>query len=316
MVKPGFFETISPTPIQQEHCHFRKRRTTTAALVQKAIAHGALFDSIVSYVTSRLKLPKVNFPEMAVNSLADVELAAEKCRQEWGLGLIAPIANMVRVAENAGAVVTYFPGVSDKVDALSVSRPRPIIVRSEVKESCCRLRFDIAHEIGHLVMHQGIETGDIPTEEQANRFASAFLLPRAGFVREYPKFKRVDWDAVFELKLRWKVSARAIVRRSYDLGMIDALEYRRANIFLSKNGQAKIEKYDRDIPLEEPEVMKKCFSLLLERDRLSLAKMPNILQLRPELIQQVCHNTVSSGDIYKAMSEFSNVELFERANDN
>jgi Zn-dependent peptidase ImmA (M78 family) len=162
---------------------------------------------------------------------------------------------MMRVVENAGAIVTYFQGVSERVDALSMDRARPIIVRSSLKESLCRQRFDLAHECGHLVAHRGLQTGDRETEDQANRFASAFLLPRAGFIPEFPVGKTLNWTAIYQLKLRWKVSARAIIRRAFDLRLISARQYRTANIHLVKTGQARVEKYDNELPLEQPELL-------------------------------------------------------------
>ncbi|WP_445083824.1 ImmA/IrrE family metallo-endopeptidase [Candidatus Vondammii sp. HM_W22] len=68
-----------------------------------------------------------------------------------------------------------------------------LIIRSTAKTAPTRLRFDTAHERGHLVMHIRIVTGDTGTEAQANRFASAFLLPRRDFVREFPRSRRIDW---------------------------------------------------------------------------------------------------------------------------
>ena len=136
-----------------------------------------------------------------------------------------------------------------------MDRPRPIIVRSDAKASLCRQRFDLAHECGHLVMHRGVETGDKATEDQAHRFASAFLLPHAAFIREFPRGRSMNWAELFKMKLRWKVAARAIVRRAFDLGMIDAAQYRTANIQLVKTGQAKAERYDDQLPLEEPELL-------------------------------------------------------------
>ncbi|WP_244581677.1 hypothetical protein [Escherichia coli] len=66
---------------------------------------------------------------------------------------------MVNVVENQGAIVTCFDGVSEKVDALSVNRKLPTIIRNIAKESACRMHFDLAHECGHLIMYDGIETG-------------------------------------------------------------------------------------------------------------------------------------------------------------
>ncbi|WP_262423317.1 ImmA/IrrE family metallo-endopeptidase [Brevundimonas denitrificans] len=167
---------------------------------------------------------------------------------------------------DAGAVVTYFGDLSDRVDAFSMDRRRPIIVRSSLKESLCRQRFDFAHECGHLIMHRGMQTGDRATEDQAHRFASAFLFPRGAVLREFPRGRAINWRALFELKLRWKMSVRALVRRGYDLGLLTPAQYRTANIHLVKTGQAKVETYDADdaLPVEQPELLPSALSALAD----------------------------------------------------
>lgn len=147
-------------------------------------------------------------------------------------------------------------------NTLSIDRPRPLIIRSEAKPSACRLRFDLAHECGHLVMHRGIETGDKETEDQANRFASAFLLPRTSFIHEFPRGPYLNWQAIFDMKLRWKVSAAAILRRAFDLKMLSAGQYRTGHIHLSKTGQRKVEKFDDVIVTEMPELLPTAMSAL------------------------------------------------------
>jgi Zn-dependent peptidase ImmA (M78 family) len=250
-----FLENRFKSAVQPEQVHFRKQATTPLFLSSQVLARGTILDRFVQELGARVELPPVDFPDIPAQNLEDVERVAEEAREHWGLGPAGPIVSMTRVVENAGAIVTHFGGLSDRVDALSMDRPRPIIVRSSAKESACRLRFDLAHECGHLVMHHGIQTGDKETEDQAHRFASAFLLPRAGFVSEFPRGRVLDWQAIFELKLRWRVAARAIVRRAYDLGLITAAQYRTANIHLVKTGQAKSERYDDELPLEEPELL-------------------------------------------------------------
>jgi Zn-dependent peptidase ImmA (M78 family) len=254
-VQESYFHKVNSAPVTAEQCHFRKQQTTPISITSQVLARGTLLDCFVSRLDKKLRLPKVNFPDLAIRSDEEIEEVAEACRRHWNLGLIAPITNMMRVVENAGAVVTYFHGISERVDALSMDRRRPIIVRSSAKESLCRLRFDLAHEAGHLVMHRGLHTGDQHSESQANRFASAFLLPRAGFLKEFPRGARLNWPAMFQMKKRWKVAVRAIVRRALDLGLISASQYRSANIHLVKTGQAKLERYDDELPMENPELL-------------------------------------------------------------
>ncbi|MGO8994174.1 MAG: helix-turn-helix domain-containing protein [Polyangiaceae bacterium] len=249
-----FFALPAAGGIRPEQCHFRKQRTTPVSVVSQVLARGTLLDGFVRGLDRELDLPPVSFPDIPVTNMHNVEDAADVAREHWCLGT-GPISSMMRVVENAGAVVSFFGGVSERVDALSIDCARPMIIRSEAKPAACRLRFDLGHEAGHLIMHRGLQTGDKETEDQANRFASAFLLPRSSFVHEFPRGRFLDWIAIYDLKLRWKVSAAAILRRAYDLRMVSADQYRTGYIHLSKTGQRKLERYDDAIPAETPELL-------------------------------------------------------------
>lgn len=252
-VETAYFFKADAHLVSDEECHFRKLQTTPVSTKNQAVAYGTLFDELATSLERLLKLPPVNFPTTPARDLADIERVAESARIAWGLGVTGPIKNMMRVAENAGALITYFEGVSEKVDAFSLYRQRPFIIRNPEKQSTSRLRFDIAHECGHLIMHTGVHTGCKRTEDEANRFASAFLLPRVSFLKEFPNSDRLQWKTIYDMKLRWKVSASAIVRRAYDLQLIDAALYRRAFVHLRKTGEAKVEKYDDRPDLIAPE---------------------------------------------------------------
>ena len=256
-----FFGLPTGAGIQPEQCHFRKQRTTPLTIVSQVLARGTLLVSFVSRLDRELDLPKVSFPDIPVSTIHEVEDAADAARAHWQLGT-GPISSMMRVVENAGAVVSFFGGVSERVDALSIDTVRPMIIRSDAKPAACRLRFDLGHETGHLIMHRGVQTGDKETEGQANRFASAFLLPRSSFVHEFPRSRFLDWTQIFDLKLRWKVSAAAILRRAYDLRIISADQYRTGYIHLSKTGQKRQERYDDVITCESPELLPRALSAL------------------------------------------------------
>ncbi len=261
-IRATFFHLHFTSPVTPEQCHFRKQFTTPASVTSQVLARGTLLDSFVSKLDSAMELPHVDFPDIAIQTADDIERAAEECRKHWRLGVTAPITNMMRVVENAGGVVTYFRGISERVDALSMDRRRPIVVRSAAKESLCRQRFDLAHECGHLIMHRGMQTGDRETEDQANRFASAFLLPRAGFINEFPRGRALNWPVLYKLKQRWKVAVRAIVRRALDLQLITANQYRSANIHLMKTGQSKMERHDDVMVMERPELLDTALTVL------------------------------------------------------
>ncbi|WP_434619156.1 helix-turn-helix domain-containing protein [Azospirillum sp. B2RO_4] len=256
-VTPGFLGAPFASTVRPEQCHFRGHANRPAFVTSQVLARGTLLDKLVAALEQYLDLPAVSFPDLPANSAEEIERAAEEARLFWGLGTTGPITSMMRVVENAGAVVTYFGDLSERVDAFSMDRRRPIIVRSSLKESLCRQRFDFAHECGHLIMHRGVQTGDRTTEDQAHRFAGAFLFPRGAVLREFPRGRTINWPALYQLKKRWKVSVRAIIRRGYDLEIISPAQYRTANIHLVKSGQARVEKYDDDgsLPVEQPELL-------------------------------------------------------------
>jgi Zn-dependent peptidase ImmA (M78 family) len=288
-VTPTFFATPAFNPVREEDCHFRRLASAPRGLIAQAVARGTAVEALVNGLEDRVRLPAVDFPEAARPGSSDaIERIADEARQHWGLGLDGPITSMTRVLENAGAVVVQFDDLTDRIDALSMARRRPIVVRSTAKAAAVRLRFDLAHEAAHLIMHLGIVTGDSVTEGEAHRFAGAFLIPRNAFAREFPRTRRLlDWNALFAMKLRWKVSVRAIARRAFDLGLIDAAQYRTANIQLVKTGQAKAERYDDSITVEEPELLNAAVAWLSKREGIGLHLLLAELGMAPELFTRL-----------------------------
>jgi Zn-dependent peptidase ImmA (M78 family)/DNA-binding XRE family transcriptional regulator len=295
-VTEGFFALPMLRAVREDDCHFRRLATAPRTILAQAAARGTTVEAIVDELDKRLRLPAVDFPEaQSPASFDEVEAIAEDARHHWKLGLDAPITNMTRVVENAGAVVIHFDDISDRIDALSIARRRPLIVRSSAKTAAVRLRFDLAHEAGHLIMHQGVITGDKLTEEQAHRFASAFLIPRDAFAREFPRTRRMlDWSGLFAMKLRWRMSVRAILRRAFDLGLIDAAQYRVGNIHLSKTGQAKAEKFDDSIVSESPELLHSALAYLANSNLANLHHMVADLGMTEPLFEKITTFSVPS----------------------
>lgn len=286
-VAPSFLHEGVGVMIAEEAYHFRKLATTRVTTKQAALAKGELFRKLVDFIDTKLRLPACDFPSFEGGEADDIERAAERCRAYWGLGL-GPIDNMVRVAENAGAVVTTFHDVSHEVDALSISARRPIIVTNNAKGSACRVRFDIAHEIGHFVMHEAMQTGDRATEAEANRFAGAFLLPRATFAKAFPPLRgsSLNWAGISQLKMEWKVSKAAILYRARQLGLISEKQYKSGIIFgLNRKGEAIVEKEDRLIPHEQPELIRNALRILEEKIGMNTQAVANQVHMTRELLR-------------------------------
>jgi Zn-dependent peptidase ImmA (M78 family)/DNA-binding XRE family transcriptional regulator len=284
LVEPSFFFRLPTDDIPQDSCNFRSLASSRVRDLEQVISHGAVLKELLEVLEEELEFPTTNFPRVKVTDVESVERAAERARVHWKLTTDQPITSTIRVAENAGAVVVKFPGVAPEIDALSVFGERPLIIRSSEKENPTRLRFDIAHEIGHLVMHRDeklIEHEEM--EKQAHRFASAFLLPRKAFLKEFPRGRRLDWQAIFAIKRNWNVSAQAILRRALDLQLIDAAQYRSGCIFISKQGFKRNEPYEPS-ESEKPETLRTALITLQQSKGLLPKDVAHRLAVQPVLL--------------------------------
>ena len=143
-------------------------------------------------------------PDLAIEYAADeVEHAAGRTREALGLPPEEPIScELMGMLESGGITVVRDPETDRHIDAYSaIADDLPIIVLDGGKDSVWdRDNFNLAHELGHLVMHRGIERipGTRTVEAQANRFAGAFLGPAQALRRELPS--EIDWGRCLNLK--------------------------------------------------------------------------------------------------------------------
>lgn len=249
-VPVSFFARKYPTAkLDIEQCHFRSLRSTSQRDRRKLLAIGTLTCDLLEFLEEHLDLPGDDVSRLAttVRSTDDIEKAAADVRRAWNLGL-GPIPNVTRLLELHGVVVVHIPDGCAEVDAFSTwNDERPLIFLTMTKGSTSRTRFDASHELGHLVMHADVSPGNADLERQANRFASAFLLPAEPFIAECPRW--LNWEQFYELKARWRVSVQALVKRAFDLRVLSEASYRRAFVHLNKTGERQ---HERGEPPPEP----------------------------------------------------------------
>lgn len=263
-----FFQRLEDE-FTESDCNFR-RSAAAERLRKRVLAHGTLFGIVVRHLQQLLSLPKYRVPDIPVSTLEDVESAAEQCRIELGLGERTPIVHMGRVLEHAGVMLTCLDHGSERLDAFSrLGRASgvSVVVLNTAKGSASRTRYDMAHELGHLVMHGRNIVTYAEREKQADKFAAAFLLPRRGFTREFWSGGKVNWPKMLDLKDRWKVSIQAMIYRAYDLDLIDAVEFRKAFKRISARGERKNEPNEPE--QERPELFNKAMATLWQRKKIS-----------------------------------------------
>ena len=216
---------------------FRSLTSMTAALRDAALSAGSIGFMISDWVEERFELPLIQVPDL---HLFNPEGAARTLRQEWQLGE-QPISNMLQLLESKGVRVFSLTENTKKVNAFSIwRRDRPYVFLNTMK-SAESSRFDAAHELGHLVLHQDSHTTGREAEDQANKFASEFLMPAADVLAELP---RVDsLTQIVTAKKRWKTSVAALNYKLHRIGITSDWKYRDFCIQLSQLGYNKSEPF-------------------------------------------------------------------------
>jgi len=195
---------------------------------------------------------------------ADAEEAASALRKHWGLGE-GPIERLVLVAEDAGALVIESPPES-RFDALSGRTHNGFaVIVLNLERSTDRVRFNLAHELGHLMLDCG-ELEPKQEEHLAHRFAAAFLVPEEAARRELGHRRTNLSTAELEhLKRKYGFSMQAWTRRARDLGVITESTYRQWQVWFRSRGLHLRESADYEGDERPQRLRVLCIQALAER---------------------------------------------------
>ena len=230
---------------------FRAVSKLTARLKGKGFAAAELALQLSSWLEKRFILPDVNIPDLRHHS-GDPEAAADALRGYWRLG-DKPIPHLLSLLERNGVRVFSLVEDSHELDAFSLWKGGiPFIFLNTVK-SAERSRFDAAHELGHLVVHLHGAPNGRAAEQEADTFASAFLMPRTSVLAHAPRHPTIP--SMIRAKRTWGVSLAALAHRLNRVGLLSDWRYRQVCIAINKEG------YHRS----EPEPMTREMSRALEK---------------------------------------------------
>jgi Zn-dependent peptidase ImmA (M78 family)/DNA-binding XRE family transcriptional regulator len=270
---------------------FRSLTTLTASEREAALANGRFAMLLSDWIDKKFHLPSASIP-----SLRDfeAEAAAQALRDHWGLGQ-RPISNIVHCLESRGARVFSLPVDSRAVDAFSLWHGEVPFVFLNTKKSAEHTRFDSAHELGHLTLHthgtpRSSRKREIETE--ANRFASAFLMPEGDLLAHIPPPRTITMRTIHRLKKRWGVSAIALVFRLHKLKVISDWQYRSLCVQLSGEGYRSSEA--DGIKRDGSQIFAKVFSAL-KAEGVTRGTIARELNLTPSLIDSLLVGLVIAG---------------------
>lgn len=229
-----FFYADDPVPISKDGVSFRALKSMSARQLNRVLAASSLAIEFSTWMDSNYTTPVPNLPDLSDSQSLEPVVAAESVRSIWGAHQAA-VRNLLLLLEEKGIRVFSLPVSDREVDAFSFwHEDRPFIFLDTARTSE-RMRFDLAHELGHLLLHR--QTRSLRSrnvEQQAQDFASSFLMPADAL---YAQVKgQLRFEDVFELKRFWRVSAVAMVQRLWHLSIISDWHYRTWMIELSRRG--------------------------------------------------------------------------------
>lgn len=235
---------------------FRALSRMSAAERDSALGAGAIALMLSEWIDQNFTLPKCDIPDLQGE---EPEAAADALRAAWGLG-DRPIKNIVHLLESHGVRAFSLAEDTRSVDAFSFWKDERAFVFLNTAKSAERSRFDAAHELGHLVLHKhggphGLSAGQ-SVEDQANAFASAFLMPSTsvlGTIRSTPTVTQL-----IAYKKKWVVSVAALLYRLWKLRIYSDWQYRSMCAQIGDYRTNEPEPADR----ETSQVLKKIFEAL------------------------------------------------------
>lgn len=270
-----------------------------------------MYEILLEFITfPEMNLPSVDFVgcddvfecenEDAIQEIEDI---AAQVRKYWDIGT-GPIKDLQYLLEKNGIIVTGFDTNEDKIDAFS---QRTIVAGNDIYFIAValgnrpegRIRFDMAHELGHILLHPWSEDLEAITkdefkarERQANMFASAFLLPRDSFGKDIASYP-TDLKYYQFLKNKWKVSIQAMIYRAHQLGIMSDNQYQYLMRQVSKNGWRIKEPGDVPYSLNE-NIFQGAIDLLIEQNVLTAKEILDLFKkngvtLYPEDMEELLH---------------------------
>lgn len=204
-------------PPMSAHAMFRKKSSVGQKVIDRVIAELNVRIAHVRKFLSSVDLePELPFPHYDIDDFEGrADLVAESVRRAWLLPR-GPIKSLTECAERAGCLVVQCDLEEAKIDGVSYRIPGlPPIIFLNRNQPADRMRFSLAHELGHIVMHAYPSPN---MEEEADRFASALLMPASDIG---PELRDLSIDKAAYMKPVWRVSMAALIYRAGELGRID-----------------------------------------------------------------------------------------------
>jgi Zn-dependent peptidase ImmA (M78 family) len=283
-VAPGFFADGEARPAA---VMYRSRSLRSARLEAHVRARLNVARLVAQRLLADIEVDTVaRFPDADMD-FESPETAANHLRSAWWIAP-GPLEGLCDYLEASGGVVVRADLGTDQAVAAymhPLSDPvRWFFVNTRVSAGD-RVRFSVAHELGHAVLHEGDLAPDSrAAETESNLFAGAMLLPERDFRAELPR-GRLRLEHLIELKRRWGVSLQTIAMRAHEVGGLSARDLSRIFREISARGYRTVEPVS--VPVERPKLLARAISIHREQHGYDDADLARVAQIEPHMLSDL-----------------------------
>lgn len=303
-VKSSYFfrddllENGKPANIPIQSIAYRSETINSSVKTQSEFVHVKFLDAFMEKVGTKIKYPTNILLDLR-NDVVEYLNKSDNLKREEQIKHVAMIArnkigiplntnrNLLFYLEKAGAFI-FEKSIGDTIDAYSLwtEDDKPYIVIGTIKKSAARRNFDLAHELGHLLLHYKMEFNMLDKqtykkfEEEAHLFASEFLLPEGEFRKDCSIIVKLsNPDSYIDLKRKWVVSLQAMAMRANRLEILTYQQFRYFYMSINKKGYRNLEPLDNEIPIERPMKIQSILQLLFEKGVYSVSGLLDDLKV-------------------------------------
>lgn len=280
----NFFTDSDKFSLVDTGTFFRSRMTATQSEKQPSEMYKKAVAIIRDFFGEYIEFPE---PEVSFLKGETPGNTATLLRRYWQIGEL-PISNMMNLLERHGIVTSIIDTGSKKIDAHSGytiinSHKYYVVLLDQNSPSFYRQQFNLAHELGHLLLHADIFNPQeldrdeyVQIENEANTFASEFLLPSSAFKKSVGNNK-LDLKQYLFLKDTWHVSISAMIYRARYIGILSPEDYTKLQRKINYRKWRKSEPLDNITPTSSPELLRQAFNVLVKEGLFQPSDLSNIL---------------------------------------
>jgi Zn-dependent peptidase ImmA (M78 family)/transcriptional regulator with XRE-family HTH domain len=200
--------------------------------------------------------------------------------------------HLMDVLERSGIyVLEKQPGIMIDTYSARFERGRAYIILGNTRKTAAQRNFDLAHELGHLLMHSGLNMNELNEENRqriehaADTFALALLMPQAEFTADYESTAQgAKHDYFSKLKRKYLVSFLTLGMRAHELGLMQEKEFNECMRETTRRRYKTAEPLDDQLVPVRPGRIHSLLQLVFREQIVTVAELRERFSIQPKFL--------------------------------